>query len=220
MALANQLKYFSIIESLPDTFNPSMEYHSHYYKNFTAIQKPKKNTAQNSNKATTRSQLNSPPPSRSGILPSLCIFCDKHRKKINGQWTLPGKNEKHEMEIAIQNKAIALKDEKLLLKVGNYKFGDGLDFVAQEVQYHHQFKKIYLHQKEENTSGNQSYRRKCNLFILEFVESKVRAGQKPILASFLLEHYKNYYADLGGDTDDLQSYTIQNLCLYIKKTHH
>ena len=53
-----------------------------------------------------------------------------------------------------------------------------------------------------------SYRRKCNLFILEFVGSKVIAGQKPILASFLLEHYKNYYADLGGDTDNLQSYTI------------
>ena len=82
----------------------------------------------------------------------------------------------HETEIAIQNKAMALKDEKLFLKVGNYKFGDGPDFVAQEVQYHHRCKRIYLHQKEENTSENQSYRRKGNLFILEFVESKVTAG--------------------------------------------
>ena len=96
------------------------------------------------------------------------------------------------MEIAIRNKAIALKNEKLLLKAGNYKFGDGPDFVAQEVQYRYQCKRIYLHQKEENTSENQSYRRKCYLFISEFVESKVIPGQKPILASLLLEHYKNY----------------------------
>ena len=169
-----------------------MGYHSHCYKNFRAIQKTKKNTTQNSNKTTTRPQLNSPPPSRSGVLPSLCMFCDKRRKKINGQWTLPGKNEKHETKIAIRNKAIALKDEKFLLKVGKYKFGDDPDFVAQEGQYHHQCKRIYLHQKEENTSENQYSRRKCNLFILEFVESKVIAGQKSILASLLLEHYKNY----------------------------
>ena len=143
-----------------------MGYHSHCYKNFAAIQKSKKNTTQNSNKATTRSQLNSPPSSRSGILPSLCIFCDKHRKKINGQWRLSGKNQKHEMEIAIHNKAMTLKDEKLLLKVGNYK-DSGPDSVGQEVQYHHQCKRIFLHQKEENTSENQSYKIKCNLFLLE-----------------------------------------------------
>ena len=43
-AHANQSKYLSITESLTDTFNPSMGYHSHCYKNFTATQKPKKNT--------------------------------------------------------------------------------------------------------------------------------------------------------------------------------
>ena len=116
----------SISESLPYLFNHSMGYHSHCYKNFTAIQKPKK--------------------------------------------------------ISLR---IAAK-----LKLGNYKFGDGPDFVAQEIQYHHQCKRIYLHQKEEITSENQSYRRKCILFILEFVESKVIPGEKPILASFLLERYK------------------------------
>ena len=51
---------------------------------------------------------------------------------------------------------MVLKDEKLLLKVGNYKFGDAPDFVDEEVQYHHQCKRIYLHQKEESTSKNQS----------------------------------------------------------------
>ena len=89
----NQTMYLSIIESLPDTFNSSMGYHSHCYKNSIAIQKLKKNTTQNGNKATNRSQLNSPPPSKSRVLPSLCIFCDKRRKRINGQWTLLGKRK-------------------------------------------------------------------------------------------------------------------------------
>ena len=34
------------------------------------------------------------------------------------------------MEIAILNKHMTLKDEKLLLKVGNYNLKDGPDFVA------------------------------------------------------------------------------------------
>ena len=113
------------------------------------MQKQKKNTTQNSNKAATRSQLNSPPPSRSGSLLSLHILSDKCRKKINGQWTLPAKNEKHETEIAIRNRAIALRVAKLLLKLGNYKFGDGTDFVAQEVQYSHQCKRIYCIKKKK-----------------------------------------------------------------------
>ena len=116
MAHTNPSKYLSIIESFPDTFNPSVGQHSHCYRDFTAIQKPQKNTHQNSNKATTRSRLNSRPPSRSGILPSLCTFCDKHRKNVNEQQTLSGKNEKHKTDIAIQNKPMTLKDEKLLLK--------------------------------------------------------------------------------------------------------
>ena len=71
--------------------------------------------------------------------------------------------------------------------------------------------------KRKKTLEKPILQNKIQLFILEFVESKVIAGQKPILASLLLEHYKNYYADLGADIDDLQSYTIQNLSLYIKK---
>ena len=54
---------------------------SHCYNDFIPIQKPKKNTTQNSNKATTRSQLNSPPPSRSGVLPSLCKFWKKRKAR-------------------------------------------------------------------------------------------------------------------------------------------
>ena len=64
-------------------------------------------------------------------------------------------------------------------------------------------------QKAINASKNlaklkNSYRGKCNLFIIEFAESKVIAEQKPILASFL---------------DDLQSYDkLFKIFAFISKT--
>ena len=64
-----------------------------------------------------------------------------------------GKNlekiEKHETEIAIRNKAKMLNDESIILKIGNYNFGEGPDFVAKEVHYHHECKRNYLHKKDK-----------------------------------------------------------------------
>ena len=49
----------------------------------------------------------------------------------------PGKNQKHETEIAIRNKAKKLNDESMILAIGNYNFREGPDFVAKEVHYLH-----------------------------------------------------------------------------------
>ena len=46
----------------------------------------------------------------------------------------------------------------MLLNVANYKSGDHADLVAQEVQYHHQSKRIHQHGKEEIESEKHSYR--------------------------------------------------------------
>ena len=57
-------------------------------------------------------------------------------------------NEKHETELAIQQQAKMLNDESMILKIGNYNFfGEGPDFVAKEVYYHHKCKRNYLHKK-------------------------------------------------------------------------
>ena len=40
-----------------------------------------------------------------------------------------------------------LNDESIILKIGNYNFGAEPDFVAKEVHYHHECKKIYLGKK-------------------------------------------------------------------------
>ena len=83
---------------------PSYGYHSACYKNFTAISKPKikPKAITRSTKISTRSENTSPllQPA-TGVLPPICIFCDKRRKKIGGSWKEPGKNEKYETEIAI-----------------------------------------------------------------------------------------------------------------------
>ena len=41
--------------------------------------------------------------------------------------------ERHETEIAIRNKAKMLIDELMILKTGNYNFGEGPNFVAKGV---------------------------------------------------------------------------------------
>ena len=42
-----------------------------------------------------------------------------------------------------------LNDESIILKIGNYNFGEGPDFVAKEVHYHHECKRNYLHKKDK-----------------------------------------------------------------------
>ena len=43
-------------------------------------------------------------------------------------------------------------DELMILKIGNYIFGEELDCVAKEVCYHHECKRNYLH--EDHKSSN------------------------------------------------------------------
>ena len=48
------------------------------------------------------------------------------------------KIEKHETEIAIRNKAKMLIDKLIILKIGNYNFGEGPNFMAKGGHYHHE----------------------------------------------------------------------------------
>ena len=79
-----ETKYDQIIKSIPTLLIPSYGYHSACYKNFIAISKPKikLKPSYRSNKISTRSE-NTPPllPCATGVLPSICIFCKKGRKK-------------------------------------------------------------------------------------------------------------------------------------------
>ena len=56
--------------------------------------------------------------------------------------------KKNETEIAISKQAKTLNFER----TGNYNFGEGSDFVAKEVHYHHECKRNYLHKKDKSSN--------------------------------------------------------------------
>ena len=70
--------------------------------------------------------------------PLYVYFVIKEGKKLEVHGKNLEKIEKHETEIAIRNKAKMLNDESIILKIGNYNFGEGPDFVAKELHYHHE----------------------------------------------------------------------------------
>lgn len=104
MPYANQSNYLSIIKSTQDTSNSSMGYHNHYYKTLTTIQKPKKNTTQNSKIATTRFQLNSPFPSSSDDSHHCVCF----EKKSTGNGHFQGKTENTKRKLLFEKQLSAL----------------------------------------------------------------------------------------------------------------
>lgn len=83
-----------------------------------------------------------------------------------------GKCEQFETEINIREDANTLNNNALKLKIGIYKFSERPDFVALEVQYHHQCKRDYLNKardykrktKNEN-SGTSIQRRKSDIMV-------------------------------------------------------
>ena len=84
-----------------------------------------------------------------GVLLAKCIFCDKRRKKIKGKLVYPEKCEKYETEISIRDAVSILDDENIQLKVGSYELGEGPDFIALEVHYHHECKGEYLNKSRD-----------------------------------------------------------------------
>ena len=64
----------------------------------------------------------------------------------------PEKNQKHETEIAIRNKAKILNDESMILTIVNYNFRKGLDFVVKEVHYHHACKRKKKDKKDKSNN--------------------------------------------------------------------
>ena len=149
-----EIKYDAVINSISALLIPSYDYHSACYKNLTAISKPKikPTTSTRSTTVSTRSEITSPLlPSAIGVLPPICIFCNEG-KKLEVLWKEPGKNEKYETEIAIRNRAKMLNDESMILKIGNYNFGEKPNFVAKEVYYNHECKRNYLHKKDKSSN--------------------------------------------------------------------
>ena len=65
--------------------------------------------------------------------PLYVYFVIKEGKKNEVHGKNLEKIEKHETKIAIRNKAKMLIDELMILKIGNYNFGEGPNFAAKGV---------------------------------------------------------------------------------------
>ena len=79
--------------------------------------------------------------STSGVLVLKCVFCDcvKHKNEFVMDLLDPN------TELKIRETALALVDQKLLLKIGSYTSENGPDFTALEVKYHKTCQRNYLH---------------------------------------------------------------------------
>ena len=145
-----------------------------------------------------------------GVLQPACIFCNWSRKKCQGKHEGLGSCETSDAQEKIRYAAIVLKDEVLLLKIGN------VDFIAKEVKYHHSCRKDYLNEAErqEKTHRDSEHAQLCDLHEIAFKRLYehistfiIQKGCAELLSS-LKFRYLRILMDLG-EYDS--SYTSQKL---------
>ena len=209
--LDKKTKYQPVLVSLPENPTLNCGYHSECYKNFTAVSKPAPvaNTS-----STTRKQNKTPlKTSSSGVIERKCIFCNKARKKLKGKWVTIAKNESNLTETLIRNAMIDLSDNELMLKIGNYRYGEGTDFVAMEVHYHNCCKMDFLNKaKLVQPKKDTGVRTIAFNFTADYINQSVIEKNQPELASEVLNMYIEKFLEQGGSQDEVATYTVQNLC--------
>ena len=139
-----KLKYSEF--KLPNQINSKDGYHIQCYRKFVALpQKHRdklKDVTQNSqveneeeskkiSTLTTRSKVMSPKPSSStGVFPSICLFCNKSRKKVHGVEQKLVQVETKIVEENIRKYAALKKDDNLIARITS------IDFLTKEIKYH------------------------------------------------------------------------------------
>ena len=108
-------KYDDILEALSHSFRCNFGYHTKCYKHFTVVSvcqstKPSTTTVSTRskvplNRATEKNEF-----SKSNILPNLCIFCAKGRKKYKGNIIDIGECQTFDAEVTIRKATKYLKD--------------------------------------------------------------------------------------------------------------
>ena len=214
-------KYTNIIESLPSQLLPGHGYHTSCYSNFTAV--PKMDPCGDENEITaviTRSHVPSSSKSPGSILPTLCIFCVKKRKKLKNGWESLGSMESKDAEVSLRDAAEIMNNEALL-KLGRYKCGEGQDLVAKETRAHHSRRRDYLRNASRVCKGTQSneqktLRNQCFDALVSYIRYSVIDMDEPEYASCLLDRLKRLYMERSGLSDEMENYTVQNLCKCIR----
>ena len=107
----------------------------------------------------------------------------------------------------------------MLLKIGSYEHGSGLDYTALEVKYHKAYSISNLFEKCLLAGANKSSQLKktASVALLKHVDQLVLEQNVPILESSLLKRYKDFFLLNGGDITILKGYIIQIMCRKLNK---
>ena len=108
-------------------------YHAQCYRKFTALGRnapPKNDNVQSKSVHTRSKRALASGSSSTGIMPKICIFCNKKDKKHNSNKQNLISQETGDFEKKIKKYATTLGDQALLSKLGS------ADFVAKEIRYH------------------------------------------------------------------------------------
>ena len=209
--LFQESKYFKI--KLKDRFEDTDGYHVQCYRSFTAVPKVSLDCIEESSPYhQLRSHSNNPSTSHSGILPHVCLFCNKVWKSAgrNRQSEKLGNCENLPATEAIVNAAKALNDSSILSKIS------GIDLIAKEVKYHHSCRRVYLKRAQRTTDPTISnpkvisHQSAFETLQLHIQQTFIDNDGAELLASL----HKRYLEIL--DIEDSQ-YTAQSLCIKIMK---
>ena len=220
-------KYSDIIKDLPSVFTREHGYHSDCYKKFTAFKKGDLVIDTDDSISSTRSKIVSPriDPMKKDILPEVCLFCGLKRKKHKQKWMDLTSCEYTKTEVNIRKAAKYFDDKEILFKIGNYNYGEGPDFTAMEVKYHHQPCKMeYLNkwQKLVKSDTNEKSidtlaKEAAKKSIVQYVNDFVLKKGNPILINETLDKFKKMFIAHGGSAEEIMSYNVQNLSNFLKK---
>ena len=146
---SQNLKYSDL--SLPEQVDKKHGFHIECYRKFIASSKLQKekmkimetdgtnqnavctHDAKNSKPLTmtTRSEIKPPKTTpRTGIFPSVCLFCNQTRKKVKGVEQKLVRVETNDFESNVRKFIDIMEDSTLLARIS------GIDFAAKEVKYH------------------------------------------------------------------------------------
>ena len=89
--------------------------------------------------------------------------------------------------------------------------GDGQDLVAKEARIHHSCKRDYLGDNEKK--HNALLRNQCfHAVVMNYIQYSIIDMDQPEYASSVLGKLKTIFKNRGGAPEEIESYTVQNLC--------
>ena len=111
------------------------------------------------------------------------------------------------------------------MKIGHYDYGDGSDFTALDVHYHHHpclatFLNKWRDSSKAETAvctADNKAKKTAKREIVEYIANHVIKQQHPMHISDMLFKYKKIFTAYGGSPNFMTSYSTQNFSKMLKK---